>query len=408
MVLVIGKSGDRAERVKNKGVQVISWDVNQDLQEIVRNNDSDVIHLYGDGFDNEFLLELSTIPGVPIVITGNFGWPNRSNLLDFADEYVFNSCFTSYRFRKLNKIKSDSFNNANLDMIYLPLARSDYCKSKNGDCSFDLRFRDEIQLIGKIGPKWSSMALKAMQIVSRERSDVKFVFVDPSDNMLEYIDTIGLLKDAIILDRIPFNETNKFYNSIDILAHSSHIGESFGNIFAEAMAQCTPVVTNSMPMRDNAQIELVDHDVTGYIANSAQSFADALLDLLSDREKIQSFGRSALEKAEREFNPDIIVQEWERKYQECTCGGQNDLLELSEQRRKCINYEAEYIRRLSNSYGEDPVAYDLEKDAWLTISNLPTHRHEIYNLLRYRTLNPEGGAWGGVLNRGVDMLRKRM
>jgi len=408
MVLVIGESGDRAERMKNEGVQIISWDVNQDLQEIVRNNDCHVIHLYGDYFDNELLVELSTIPGIPIVITGNFGWPNRSNLLDFADEYVFNSCFTSYRFKKLNKIKSDSFNNAKLDMIYLPLARSDYCESKNGDFSFDLRFRDEIQLIGKIGPKWSRMALKALQIVSRQRSDVKFVFVDPSENMLEYIDTIGLLKDAIILDRIPSGETNKFYNSIDLLAHSSYAGESFGNIFAEAMAQSTPVVTNSMPMRDNAQIELIEHGATGYIANSVQSFANALLDLLSNREKIQSFGKSALNKAKQEFNPDIIVQEWEQKYRQHAFGEQHGGYRFNDQCRKCLNYEGEYISRLSQSYGEDSVVYDFEKNAWLAISNLPTHRHEIYNLLRYRRLNLMGASSGRVLSQRINMLRKRI
>jgi glycosyltransferase involved in cell wall biosynthesis len=404
-VLVTGQLGQRADRVSSSDVDVIPCKDEYDLKNTLRNYDYDVIHLHGDYFDSAVLREIKSVSNTYILVSGNFGWPNRSNLFDIADEYIFNSWFTLYRFSKLNRVRSDMLKNTELDMIYLPLNSTDFNSGDSGKFRSDLGIGEDVQLIGKIGPKWSSTFVKALRRVDNGDLDVKFVFVDPSDNLLKYLSKIGLSKNSIILDRIPGEQTSLFYNSIDVLAHSSHIGESFGNVFTEAMAQSTPVVTNSMPMRDNAQIEIVDHGVTGYIANSTQSFADALLDLLSNRNKLEAFGRAGERKAKREFNPDKIVREWECKYRR---NPEQSIRSVSDLGRVYTDYESEYNARLSKSYGEDSLSYRLEKHAWLAISNLPTHRRYVYNMVRYRKLDPEGGAPGGLLSRGLEMLRKRV
>ena len=62
-------------------------------------------------------------------------------------------------------------------------------------------------------------------------------------------------------------ELAAFYGSLDALAHANDTGESFGLVIAEAMACGLPVVTHPCPgERDNAQLDLVQDGVTGFVA----------------------------------------------------------------------------------------------------------------------------------------------
>jgi hypothetical protein len=76
----------------------------------------------------------------------------------------------------------------------------------------------------------------------------------------------------------------------DCLANTSGIGESFGFAIAEAMAAGLPVIVNSTPTVDNAQVELCTHGETGLVANSVGAFAEALLTLARDRDRCRLLG----------------------------------------------------------------------------------------------------------------------
>ena len=76
-----------------------------------------------------------------------------------------------------------------------------------------------------------------------------------------------------------------FYSACDVVVNASAIGESQGVAIAEAMALGVPVVTCSTPWADNAQVEIVDHGVNGWIANHPRPFAEAVADLLLDDER---------------------------------------------------------------------------------------------------------------------------
>jgi hypothetical protein len=80
------------------------------------------------------------------------------------------------------------------------------------------------------------------------------------------------------------------------------------------MAVGAPVVTCSTPWVDNAQIELVDNGVNGYVASHPQSFAEAIAELLSDEARREQFGRAAAAKAQRDYQVTSQARLAERIY----------------------------------------------------------------------------------------------
>src|SRR5256885_396168 len=81
--------------------------------------------------------------------------------------------------------------------------------------------------------------------------------------------------------------------SLDVVLHTSSVGESFGYGIAEPMNYGKPVIANSTPWQDQAQIELVRHGECGFIASTPGTIADAILKLANDPELRARFGKNA-------------------------------------------------------------------------------------------------------------------
>jgi glycosyltransferase involved in cell wall biosynthesis len=103
-----------------------------------------------------------------------------------------------------------------------------------------------------------------------------------------------------------------FYCAADVCASASSIGESFGLAIAESMALGVPVVTSSTPWTDNAQVEVVDNGVNGWVANHPRVFAEAIADLLLDGQRRSAFGGAAAEKARSLWQPARLARQLER------------------------------------------------------------------------------------------------
>ena len=81
--------------------------------------------------------------------------------------------------------------------------------------------------------------------------------------------------------------------SLDAVLHTSVVGESFGYGIAEPMNFAKPVVANSTPWQDQAQIELVRHGECGFIASTPQTIAEAILKLADDVDLRRKLGQNA-------------------------------------------------------------------------------------------------------------------
>ena len=94
----------------------------------------------------------------------------------------------------------------------------------------------------------------------------------------------------------------------DVILHTSSIGESFGYGIAEPMNLGKPVITNSVPWHDQAQLELVQHGVCGWVANSRSNLRKAIDSLANDPALRARFGQSGRHRIQKIANLDRSAQ----------------------------------------------------------------------------------------------------
>lgn len=89
--------------------------------------------------------------------------------------------------------------------------------------------------------------------------------------------------------------------------------ESFGLAALEAMSCSIPVVATSA----GGIPEVVSHGETGYVAEigDTQRMAKYVVDLLSNPKKYDRFAEASRAKAEREFNADMLIPQYEALYE---------------------------------------------------------------------------------------------
>ncbi len=247
--------------------------------------------------------------------------------------------------------------------------------------------------------KWSQRLALAVPQMLRNIPNLKYVYQSAPATKIapmkrEFGDRLICLPETSDLKVLA-----RLYQSCDLMIHSSAIGESFGASMAEAMYFRLPVVVDSTPNMDNAQVELVDHDRTGLIVGSADGFVKAAERLAADPAERQRLGDGGRAKMLKRCSETVIGQHWEKIY--------IDLLNrlapsaVSERHREYAaqlssiegidegNYPEEYERRLNNLFG--PSAGVSERFA----IRLNSFRDVVGYM---RSIGPKG-VWGVVKDR---------
>jgi glycosyltransferase involved in cell wall biosynthesis len=111
--------------------------------------------------------------------------------------------------------------------------------------------------------------------------------------------------------------------SLDVVLHTSSIGESFGYGIAEPMNFGKPVIANSTPWADQAQIELVRHGECGFIAGTPAAMAAAMLTLACDSELRGKFGHAAQRHIRAISQPDESLDRVEAAIRAAVAGRDN-------------------------------------------------------------------------------------
>lgn len=383
--------GARGEELESDGYSVLEPDSSTAFADVLRNRDADIVHLHGMYDTASEAVDIANSVGVTSVVkTTPFGRVAEDAWHDI-DLHLFPSKMTLLRQLNLEgRDLRDGDWNSEIRLQYYPLSVSDVSNRHSEDFRDDLGIDAETPVVGKIGrssaAKWSELSIDAFERICAAHPETKILLVTPPEKIKSAISRRGLTANVEYLDVIPPSKVGKFYNTIDVLAHASAIGESFGYVIAEAMAYGTPVVVDSNPMRDNAQVELVNNGETGYVVGSAKAYADATIDLLQSDKLRNEFGTAARHRSSNLFDPSRIVDELETIYRVLyESNGDSDALTeaLDSQRDMMAEFEYEYHDRLYDLYGAESVKHRLERGIWRFCSGvLPAYRNTTYHTLQ--------------------------
>lgn len=136
-------------------------------------------------------------------------------------------------------------------------------------------------------------------LLLRKHPDTKFLIRSLPANRESEIRKIGADRFILLPPTISEKEIGLTYLALDAYVHSSKIGESFGMTLLEAGAYGKPVIVNSTPWADNNQVDIIRHGENGFIANSPETFADAVAFLIENPTIRNQMGRNGQNNAKR-------------------------------------------------------------------------------------------------------------
>ncbi len=128
------------------------------------------------------------------------------------------------------------------------------------------------------------------------------------------------LRELGIENRVELSEPTvnvaDFYAGLDVYTHGARVGEGYGVVIAEAMASRLPVVTIATPQRKkcNAQAEVVEHNVTGFVCRFTWQYADAVIELLENHALREKLAERGYEKAREQFDASRLTRKLEALY----------------------------------------------------------------------------------------------
>ena len=181
----------------------------------------------------------------------------------------------------------------------------------------------ETAVIGMLGNikawKGQDTLIRAMDKVRRSVPDVCCLFVgdtSPSDqaygqSLHRLVDSLGLGK-QIVFAGFQRN-VGDFLLLFDVMVHASVLPEPFGRVILEAMACKKPVIGS----RAGAITEIVEEGRTGltFPPGDSDSLAEAILSLISNRERMRRFGEEGYTRLVNEFHITKNVESTQRLYE---------------------------------------------------------------------------------------------
>ena len=293
--------GARVALLEDLGIPVVVRP--PDLNHLVRELKIDICHVHRAGD-----YEPGTLPekqqGWPRIVETNVFEAFDHVQDDLIDGHVFVSKFSRDRYLSRNRQRPG----VRYEAIYNPVDFDEWSGSPRifgntiGRCS---RADDQ---------KWHDVCVDSLPKIIRKVPGVNCVIQGATDRVKAKLEKLGLSGHVKLL--APSLDVESFYRQVDVFIHGARIGETFGCVIAEAMSSGIPVVTLSTPQRrkSNAQTELVEHKVTGFVCRFQWQYAGAVIELLKNRELRETFGKRSREKAREQFEASRLTKELERVY----------------------------------------------------------------------------------------------
>lgn len=321
-----GEGGPREKDLQKMGVEYLI--ANYDISKIVsfaKEKKIEIIHIHRSGRYNEFEYSLmkalhDTLPKSVFIETNVFGEFDKMSDRLIDCHLMKSKMMLNERFVK----ESEYFDFKRMKVIYNPVDSTLFEKfvlSPEEIIAYkkELGIKDTDFVIGRLGrpdiAKWGDLVLDMLPTLIKLVPNVKCILQAVPQSRSKKIKNSFLKKYCVLLPETSNeSEVHRFYQTIDVLAHSSKIGEAFGNTLNEAMYWKKPVVVNSTPHRDNGQLEQIEHMTTGIIANFPETFARAIAYLATHTDEMRRMGENGRRKVTTEYNPQITTRRLEKVF----------------------------------------------------------------------------------------------
>jgi glycosyltransferase involved in cell wall biosynthesis len=392
-VLITEAPGERGAALAADGYDVRVVDGPDGVGPYLQERRPDVVHVHSRFDGHHGVVRAAADAGVPAVYkTTQFGVPDDGAVADLIDRYLFVSKTILLRYLALHGADLDGDWDDDHRVLWNPLETADLDPGATGGYRDRFSIPEDAPVVGKIGrsapEKWGRITVDALAGVLDERPEAHALMVNTPGKIERR------LADRVPAGRVHFvdfvspYDIDGFYGDVDVLTHSSAIGESYGYVLTEAMACETPVVVNSQPLRDNAQVEVVDNRETGYVANDPGTYAGATVELLDDDDRRGEMGATGRQRVAERYGAAEMTRRLETMYGATLVGeGAVDPDDLAwwEGDAPTVDLAAfarEYAGRLRDHYGRAGRAYELERRAWDLVTRLPAGRWPAYDLAR--------------------------
>jgi glycosyltransferase involved in cell wall biosynthesis len=324
--------GPRREELEANDISVTVIADRMSIQKLLKRLEPDVIHVHAPGHPHQgdVLGEaLAMMPKIPVVQTNIFGKfenPEEKSWTDFRLFISWTSCVQAAR-RCFRQLDEKFFRHASV-AVYPLDPDNGPTASETARFRRTLGLQNEDVLFGRLSRpepnKWIDLPIEAFRIAANRDSRLKLLLREPPPDVTRALARASDRNRFIILPATTdAAELALTIASLDAVVHTSTMGESFGYGIAEPMNYGKPVIANSTPWLDQAQIELVRHGECGFVASTPYTIAEAILTLANDGDLRMKLGQNAKAHIRVLSDPTKSIRRLE-EILEATASGQNN------------------------------------------------------------------------------------
>ena len=291
---------------------------------------------------------LARLPRIPTVQTNIFGrLENRAEdaWTDFRLFISWTSCVQAAQ-RSFRRLNEEFFRRASVAVYPVaPVAPPPPDEVQSFRRRHGIR-EDEV-LFGRLSRpepnKWTDLALDAFRLAAQKNRNIRLLLREPPPRISEQLRASSDADRFVILPATADpDELLRTTASLDVVLHTSSMGESFGYGIAEPMSLGKPVVSHSVPWADQAQIELVRSGECGWITSSPSSMSAAMLKLAAEPGLRARMGQAGRRHILALADPGTSVSRLENVFTALLSGRDNPFMREDLERAKVT---AAYLRR---------------------------------------------------------------
>jgi glycosyltransferase involved in cell wall biosynthesis len=273
-----------------------------DIQKCLLEIHPDVIHVHAPGHPHQgdilgdALALMQKIPVVQTNIFGRFENPKEDAWTDFRLFISWTSAVQAAR-RSFRSLDEEFFRRASV-AVY-PIDPDDGPPDAEvQDFRGSMGVQPNEVVFGRLSRpepnKWTDLPTKSFRIAAQQHPGIKLLLREPPVAVRRALEAAQDRHRFIILPATSDSvELARTIAAFDVVLHTAITGESFGYGIAEPMNYAKPVIANSTPWLDQAQIELVRHGECGFVASTPKTIAAAILTLANDVDLRARLGRNA-------------------------------------------------------------------------------------------------------------------